>query len=71
MLAIATLSQRWGVARTSQESVDVELPPEALERLDQATGFRHRFPTTFIQDTKPSVLAAADADVGRRLPRRL
>jgi aryl-alcohol dehydrogenase-like predicted oxidoreductase len=52
-------------------AVDVELPLEALERLGQATGFRHRFPTTFIQDTKPSVLAAADADVGRRLPRRL
>jgi aryl-alcohol dehydrogenase-like predicted oxidoreductase len=52
-------------------AVDVELPPEALERLDKATGFRHWFPTTFIQDTTPWVLAAADAEVGRRLPRRL
>jgi aryl-alcohol dehydrogenase-like predicted oxidoreductase len=42
-------------------AVDVELPPEARVRLDKATGFRHWFPTTFIQRT--------DADVGRRLPR--
>jgi hypothetical protein len=34
-------------------AVDVELPPDARVRLDKATGFRHWFPTTFIQDTKP------------------
>lgn len=37
----------------------VTLPPEAVERLEAATGFSPGFPTDFIADTRSWTLGAA------------
>jgi aryl-alcohol dehydrogenase-like predicted oxidoreductase len=52
-------------------AVDVDLPTEAVEQLDDATGFTPGFPIQFIDDTTPWVFAAAVADVDPRLSRQL
>jgi aryl-alcohol dehydrogenase-like predicted oxidoreductase len=52
-------------------AVDVDLPTEAVDKLDNAAGFTPGFPAQFIDDTTPWVFAAAVADVDRRLSRRL
>ena len=52
-------------------SVDVDLPPEAVDRLDRSTGWTPRFPRSFIQDNTSWVFAAADHQVdSRRAPGR-
>lgn len=51
-------------------AIDVDLPTEAVEKLEHATGFKPGFPTEFIADTTSWVFAAAAADVDQRLPRR-
>jgi aryl-alcohol dehydrogenase-like predicted oxidoreductase len=52
-------------------AADLRLPADAVDRLEQATGFAAGFPRQFIADTTAWVFGAADADVEPRLPRRL
>lgn len=41
-------------------ALELALPPEAVDRLDSATGFQVGFPTDFITETSPWVFGPTD-----------
>ncbi len=55
-------------AQLAENLVSVELPEEAVRRLEEATGFRRGFPADFIAQTSPWVFGQVSSQVdGRRI----
>lgn len=55
MIGVRTVDQ----LRDNLGCTEVTLPPESVERLEEATGFSVGFPSDFIAQTSPWVLGAA------------